>query len=173
MINRSYYEALSLWFFPEMQACLIGLMMLKCDQWASSILNVWIQRRTANLCHQSSGLNHHKHRLCVLLTFYCLKHHIHLITNSKRAIILCSRRNVGISLKLSHLWSSHLFSTGRVSFFSSGSENLHQVEKVEWGTRYAITVSFTCDPDYAIADPSLPWGPHEVLARALGPKKNT
>ncbi|XP_058263138.1 urotensin-2 receptor 2 isoform X2 [Hemibagrus wyckioides] len=45
---------------------------------------------------------------------------------------------------------------GRVSFFSSGSENLHRVEKVAWGTRYAITVSFTCDPDYAIADPSLP-----------------
>ncbi|XP_062859835.1 urotensin-2 receptor 2 [Trichomycterus rosablanca] len=43
---------------------------------------------------------------------------------------------------------------GRVSFFSSGSENLHRVEKVVWGTRYAITVSFTCDPDYAIADPS-------------------
>ncbi|KAM9462420.1 2-oxoglutarate and iron-dependent oxygenase domain-containing protein 3 isoform 2-T2 [Clarias gariepinus] len=46
--------------------------------------------------------------------------------------------------------------SGRVSFFSSGSENLHRVEKVTWGTRYAITVSFTCDPDYAIADPSLP-----------------
>ncbi|KAK7134805.1 hypothetical protein R3I93_018043 [Phoxinus phoxinus] len=45
---------------------------------------------------------------------------------------------------------------GRVSFFSSGSENLHHVEKVVWGTRYAITVSFTCDPDYAIDDPSLP-----------------
>ncbi|XP_053495817.1 urotensin-2 receptor 2 [Ictalurus furcatus] len=45
---------------------------------------------------------------------------------------------------------------GRVSFFSSGSENLHRVEKVAWGMRYAITVSFTCDPDYAIADPSLP-----------------
>ncbi|XP_029977444.1 2-oxoglutarate and iron-dependent oxygenase domain-containing protein 3 isoform X2 [Sphaeramia orbicularis] len=45
---------------------------------------------------------------------------------------------------------------GRVSFFSSGSENLHRVEKVTWGTRYAITVSFTCDPEYAISDPSLP-----------------
>ncbi|RXN09656.1 2-oxoglutarate and iron-dependent oxygenase domain-containing 3 [Labeo rohita] len=45
---------------------------------------------------------------------------------------------------------------GRVSFFSSGSENLHHVEKVTWGTRYAITVSFTCDPDYAIDNPSLP-----------------
>ncbi|KAI4903648.1 hypothetical protein NFI96_033586 [Prochilodus magdalenae] len=45
---------------------------------------------------------------------------------------------------------------GRVSFFSSGSENLHRVEQVVWGTRYAITVSFTCDPDHAIADPTLP-----------------
>ncbi|XP_047232745.1 urotensin-2 receptor 2 [Girardinichthys multiradiatus] len=45
---------------------------------------------------------------------------------------------------------------GRVSFFSSGSENLHRVEKVTWGTRYAITVSFTCNPSHAISDPSLP-----------------
>ncbi|XP_036936815.1 urotensin-2 receptor 2 isoform X1 [Acanthopagrus latus] len=46
--------------------------------------------------------------------------------------------------------------TGRVSFFSSGSENLHRVERVTWGTRYAITVSFTCDPAHAISDPTLP-----------------
>uniref|UniRef100_A0A665V9D1 Fe2OG dioxygenase domain-containing protein n=1 Tax=Echeneis naucrates TaxID=173247 RepID=A0A665V9D1_ECHNA len=46
--------------------------------------------------------------------------------------------------------------TGRVSFFSSGSENLHRVEKVTWGTRYAITVSFTCDPAHGISDPALP-----------------
>ncbi|CAL1615219.1 unnamed protein product [Knipowitschia caucasica] len=45
---------------------------------------------------------------------------------------------------------------GRLSFFSSGSENLHRVEKVTWGTRYAITVSFTCDPAYGISDPALP-----------------
>ncbi|KAM9831770.1 2-oxoglutarate and iron-dependent oxygenase domain-containing protein 3 [Neosynchiropus ocellatus] len=45
---------------------------------------------------------------------------------------------------------------GRVSFFSSGSENVHRVEKVTWGTRYAITVSFTCDPAHAISDPTLP-----------------
>lgn len=32
---------------------------------------------------------------------------------------------------------------GRVSFFTSGSENLHRVEKVLWGTRYAITIAFT------------------------------
>lgn len=45
---------------------------------------------------------------------------------------------------------------GRVSMFTSGSENLHYVEKVTSGTRYAITVSFTCDEQYAIEDPSFP-----------------
>ncbi|XP_051015213.1 2-oxoglutarate and iron-dependent oxygenase domain-containing protein 3 [Acomys russatus] len=44
---------------------------------------------------------------------------------------------------------------GRVSFFTSGSENLHRVEKVLWGTRYAITIAFTCNPDHGIADPVL------------------
>ncbi|XP_075418541.1 2-oxoglutarate and iron-dependent oxygenase domain-containing protein 3 [Tenrec ecaudatus] len=43
---------------------------------------------------------------------------------------------------------------GRVSFFTSGSENLHRVEKVRWGTRYAITIAFTCNPDHGIADPA-------------------
>ena len=43
---------------------------------------------------------------------------------------------------------------GRVSFFTSGSENLHRVEKVRWGTRYAITIAFTCNPDQGIADPT-------------------
>lgn len=45
---------------------------------------------------------------------------------------------------------------GRVSFFSSGTENLHRVEKVAWGTRFAITVSFTCDPAHGISDPAMP-----------------
>lgn len=43
---------------------------------------------------------------------------------------------------------------GRVSFFTSGSENLHRVEKVRWGTRYAVTIAFTCNPDHGIADPA-------------------
>ncbi|XP_015516501.1 2-oxoglutarate and iron-dependent oxygenase domain-containing protein 3 [Neodiprion lecontei] len=43
---------------------------------------------------------------------------------------------------------------GRVSLFTSGSENLHQVEKVTSGTRYALTVSFTCNPEYSISDPA-------------------
>ncbi|XP_011499007.1 PREDICTED: 2-oxoglutarate and iron-dependent oxygenase domain-containing protein 3-like [Ceratosolen solmsi marchali] len=43
---------------------------------------------------------------------------------------------------------------GRISMFTSGSENLHAVEKVTLGTRYALTVSFTCDKDYATSDPN-------------------
>lgn len=43
---------------------------------------------------------------------------------------------------------------GRVSMFTSGKENLHSVEKVTSGTRYALTVSFTCDLQFAIPDPS-------------------
>lgn len=42
---------------------------------------------------------------------------------------------------------------GRVSLFTSGKENLHAVERVTSGTRYALTVSFTCDKQYAVADP--------------------
>lgn len=44
--------------------------------------------------------------------------------------------------------------SGRVSMFTSGSENVHAVEKVTSGTRYALTVPFTCDPRFAIPDPS-------------------
>ncbi|XP_053974330.1 2-oxoglutarate and iron-dependent oxygenase domain-containing protein 3-like [Hylaeus anthracinus] len=43
---------------------------------------------------------------------------------------------------------------GRVSMFTSGSENLHAVEKVQSGIRYALTVSFTCDQNAAISDPN-------------------
>lgn len=45
---------------------------------------------------------------------------------------------------------------GRVSTFTSGPENVHYVERVTNGTRYAITVSFTCNPKYAIQDPQIP-----------------
>lgn len=44
---------------------------------------------------------------------------------------------------------------GRVSAFTSGSENLHNVEKVTSGIRFAITISFTCNPSFAISDPKL------------------
>lgn len=43
---------------------------------------------------------------------------------------------------------------GRVSAFTSGAENPHYVERVSSGRRYALTVSFTCDPKFAIKDPS-------------------
>lgn len=42
---------------------------------------------------------------------------------------------------------------GRVSVFTSGAENVHHIEKVTEGTRYAITISFTCDKKFAIGDP--------------------
>ncbi|XP_039262518.2 2-oxoglutarate and iron-dependent oxygenase domain-containing protein 3-like [Styela clava] len=44
---------------------------------------------------------------------------------------------------------------GRLSFFTSGSENPHHVEKVTSGVRYAITISFTCDPKKSIKDPKI------------------
>lgn len=43
---------------------------------------------------------------------------------------------------------------GRLSAFTSGEENRHNVEKVEHGQRFAITISFTCNEKFAIADPS-------------------
>lgn len=42
---------------------------------------------------------------------------------------------------------------GRIAMFSSGEENVHFVERVKSGQRYAITVSFTCDPNKAVSDP--------------------
>lgn len=42
---------------------------------------------------------------------------------------------------------------GRVAMFSSGAENLHFVERVEKGKRFAVTVSFTCDVRHSISDP--------------------
>lgn len=34
---------------------------------------------------------------------------------------------------------------GKLVFFTSGSENVHHVHKVEHGRRYALTIAFTCD----------------------------
>ncbi|ELW68177.1 hypothetical protein TREES_T100007376, partial [Tupaia chinensis] len=53
---------------------------------------------------------------------------------------------------------SDVTSIGRLSFFTSGSENLHRVEEVRWGTRYAMTIAFTCNPDHGITDPAF-WEP--------------
>lgn len=44
---------------------------------------------------------------------------------------------------------------GRVSAFTSGIENKHHVEPVTGGSRYALTMGFTCDPSKAIKDPGL------------------
>jgi hypothetical protein len=44
---------------------------------------------------------------------------------------------------------------GRVSAFTSGHENPHFVERVSRGTRYALTVSFSCDKSKAVGDPPL------------------
>lgn len=52
------------------------------------------------------------------------------------------------------LYSSIEPKKGRVSVFTSGAENLHYVEKVTEGTRYAITISFTCNKKFEIADPA-------------------
>ncbi|KAF4527705.1 hypothetical protein B566_EDAN016373 [Ephemera danica] len=43
---------------------------------------------------------------------------------------------------------------GRVSMFTSGSENRHMVERVTSGERFALTVSFTCNTAAAISDPA-------------------
>lgn len=40
--------------------------------------------------------------------------------------------------------------------FSSGAENLHFVERVTKGERFAITVSFTCDMKMSVSDPVVP-----------------
>jgi len=42
---------------------------------------------------------------------------------------------------------------GRLSVFTSGHENRHRVEEVTGGTRYALTLGFTCDPSKKILDP--------------------
>jgi len=41
---------------------------------------------------------------------------------------------------------------GRFLTFTSGSENPHHVQKVTEGTRYALTISFTCDKTKAVTD---------------------
>ncbi|XP_017764052.1 PREDICTED: LOW QUALITY PROTEIN: uncharacterized protein LOC108553586 [Eufriesea mexicana] len=43
---------------------------------------------------------------------------------------------------------------GKVFMFTSGSENLHAIGKIQSGTRYALIVPFTCDPTSATPDPN-------------------
>ncbi|CAK1542146.1 unnamed protein product [Leptosia nina] len=44
---------------------------------------------------------------------------------------------------------------GRLSIFTSGHENLHFVERVTSGVRYAMTIAFTCDKQQSIEDPNI------------------
>ncbi|KAI4472197.1 prolyl hydroxylase-related [Holotrichia oblita] len=44
---------------------------------------------------------------------------------------------------------------GRVAMFTSGAENVHFVERVKSGIRYAVTISFTCDVSKSIEEASL------------------
>ena len=41
--------------------------------------------------------------------------------------------------------------TARVLLFTSGAENEHYVEPVISGTRYALTIAFTCNQKFALA----------------------
>ena len=41
---------------------------------------------------------------------------------------------------------------GRLVMFSSGRENVHQVRPVRTGTRYVMSMWFTCDPDRVFPD---------------------
>uniref|UniRef100_A0A182MU16 Fe2OG dioxygenase domain-containing protein n=1 Tax=Anopheles culicifacies TaxID=139723 RepID=A0A182MU16_9DIPT len=56
----------------------------------------------------------------------------------------------------------------RVSGFTSGAENMHHVEQVTGGVRYAITISFTCDREYAMADPKFALDDDEEEEQAGG-----
>lgn len=62
--------------------------------------------------------------------------------NGGRFFFVDEKRNMSVEPRI-----------GRVSMFTSGPENLHYVEKVSSGERYALTVSFTCDTKFAIQDP--------------------
>lgn len=44
---------------------------------------------------------------------------------------------------------------GRAITFTSGEESLHYTERVLKGTRFAITVGFTCNPKNGVKDPKL------------------
>jgi len=41
-------------------------------------------------------------------------------------------------------------SIGRMLMFTSGRENIHFVEPVSKGTRYALTIAFSCNPEHEL-----------------------
>lgn len=44
---------------------------------------------------------------------------------------------------------------GQLLLFTSGSENIHRVEKVNTGIRYALTIAFTCDQQNSVNEQKL------------------
>lgn len=61
-----------------------------------------------------------------------------------RFFFLDNKRNVTIEPKF-----------GRISAFTSSSENQHMVEQVDSGARFALTIPFTCDKSQAVNIPTI------------------
>lgn len=61
---------------------------------------------------------------------------------------------------------------GRVAIFTSGAENKHRVERVLTGTRYALTIAFTCDRNKAIDEEDM-FGIKEDSMDFVGEKDTT
>ena len=134
-------------------ADLCFLMVRRIPLW---ILN-WVQYENALFTcgHYFSIL----HLLCIKITCVSMKFGCTIIDEYN---VLYFKPSANIRLwkrdawlKMSSVSCLIYFVLGRLSFFTSGSENPHFVEKVKSGTRYALTVSFTCDPSKAIGDPQL------------------
>lgn len=71
---------------------------------------------------------------------------------------LCLTPSLARSLSFSPTHATHAC-LGRLSIFTSGSENLHRVRRLTSGTRYALTVAFTCDSDKGVPD-------HDIMSKA-------
>lgn len=61
-----------------------------------------------------------------------------------RFVFVYLKRNVTIEPKFA-----------RVAAFTSGTENVHRIERVTKGAQFSLFISFTCDPEHAISDPTL------------------
>ncbi len=48
-----------------------------------------------------------------------------------------------------------IYFSGRAIAFTSGEESLHYTERVTEGTRLALTIGFTCNPEHSVIDPKL------------------
>lgn len=56
---------------------------------------------------------------------------------------------------------------GRLVVFTSGDENVHAVEKVKKGNRYALTIAFTCDKKQSVEDNLLSRAEEMLSAQSL------